>query len=537
MRLLPAYTVKAVTGGFAPKPSGIRQDQIIGTGRAYGVGGVGGPTEGNEGDGAEMTAAEMQAQQAYFDSTPFAGVYSPDKDYPETLTGYLEKALDYALAPHVEFNSLTQSYRATSPGGIIEAAMGPLAAFMAAGSALSKANLENINEQTLAGKPGYGIGLYNDAILGVSPNAISTSVFGMSPTAAGVLSGTIPETPPGFTQEEFHSAIMDALRGATRERSAFPPGIGPPTAIPNVTEAVNMAMYGDVTGADQGSNFSGVVTSYDQDTGFKSAVSNVTTVNIAGKPVSYNTPVVSNPPPGFIMGLPSPSTGGQPGGGAFGYGPDPQSDPGFDSGVSGQGSAPAGFDAGAVSAGGVPDSAYGPDPAANPSEGQGDNPGGGTGNTGSDDTGGATAGSPGSGGSDPDADGDGNGSGKIVCTAINLTYGLPMYTNKVWLAYNRKHNLDGAWELGYHKLFYPLVKRMNTNRLIHNFLIWFAKTRTHGVKEHMKGNKFTVRTLFLKPVLGSIVYLTGKAIQAGLLKKVDVDVRSLINKDISKHDR
>ena len=393
MRLLPGFTVRAVTGGFAPDPRGIRQDQIIGTGRADGVSGVGGPpAEGNEGDGGEMTAAEIQEQQDYFDSTAFAGAYSPDKDYPDTLAGYLEKALDYALAPHVEFNSLTQSYRATSPGGIIETAMGPLAGFLAAGAALSKANLENINEQALAGTPGYAVGLFDNAILGVSPNAISTGLFGMSPTEAGVLSGTIPDAPPGFTQQEFHSAIMDALRGAVPQRSSFPPGIGPPTAIPDVTAAVNMAMYGDVTGADQGSNFTGVVTSYDQNTGFKSAVSNVTSVDIGGIPVTYNTPVVNSPPPGFIMGLPSPSIGGQPGGGNFGYGPDPQSDPGLDSGVTGTGDTPAGFDAGAVSTGGVPDSAYGPDPGAQPNDDDAGHTGGGAADGSEADTGGGYGG-------------------------------------------------------------------------------------------------------------------------------------------------
>jgi len=518
MRLIPGYTVRAVTGGFAPDPRGIRQDQIIGTGRADGVSGVGGPPiERNEGDGGEMTAAEIQEQQDYFDSTAFAGAYSPDKEYPETLAGYLEKALDYALAPHVEFNSLTQSYRATSPGGIIEAAMGPLAGFMAAGAALSKANLENINEQALAGTPGYAVGLFDNAILGVSPNAISTGLFGMSPTEAGVLSGTIPDAPPGITQEAYNQAIMTALLDAVVP--ATPPGIGPSTSsIPDVTAAVNQEVYGSPSGADALANTTGMVFSYTQ--------------NPFGKPGMMKNPVMTKENlPVTMGGWKSSDFGFDP---DFGYDPYDDTNPVQDTAF---------FDDELDVTPGVTSdistaNEYGDPTAPGGGEFGGSSPSSGnTGNTGTTGNTGSTSMGSNSGMSGPGDMGGGDDNGKIVCTAINLTYGLPMYTNKVWLAYNRKHNLDGAWELGYHKLFYPLVKRMNNNRLIHNFLIWFAKTRTHGVKEHMRGNKFTVRTLFLKPVLGSIVYLTGKAIQAGLLKKVEVDVKSLISKNISKQDR
>ena len=38
----------------------------------------------------------------------------------------------------------------------------------------------------------------------------------------------------------------------------------------------------------------------------------------------------------------------------------------------------------------------------------------------------------------------------------------------------------------------------------------------------MKGNMFTVNTLILRPLLSPIVYITGKLIQKGILKKVNV---------------
>jgi hypothetical protein len=118
--------------------------------------------------------------------------------------------------------------------------------------------------------------------------------------------------------------------------------------------------------------------------------------------------------------------------------------------------------------------------------------------------------------------GGGGGGGKIICTTMNKMYGLPMYSNKVWMRYNKYKNLDSAWELGYHKIFLSLVKRMPTNKYIRIILEWLAKNRTHGVKEEMRGNIFTTNTLLIRPILGPIVYLTGKLVQKGYLKKVDV---------------
>ena len=38
----------------------------------------------------------------------------------------------------------------------------------------------------------------------------------------------------------------------------------------------------------------------------------------------------------------------------------------------------------------------------------------------------------------------------------------------------------------------------------------------------MKGNIFTTNTLLIRPILGPVVYITGKLIQKGILKKVNV---------------
>jgi len=139
-----------------------------------------------------------------------------------------------------------------------------------------------------------------------------------------------------------------------------------------------------------------------------------------------------------------------------------------------------------------------------------------------DDT---SAQSQGPGGSDTAGDSSADGSessGKIICTAMNKMYGLPMYSNRVWMRYNKYKKLDSAWELGYHKIFLSLVKKMPTNKYIRKSLEWFANTRTHGLKEEMKGNMFTVNTLILRPLFSPIVYITGKLVQKGILKKADV---------------
>ena len=70
--------------------------------------------------------------------------------------------------------------------------------------------------------------------------------------------------------------------------------------------------------------------------------------------------------------------------------------------------------------------------------------------------------------------GGGGGGGKIICTTMNKMYGLPMYSNRVWMRYNKYKKLDSAWELGYHKIFLSLVKQMPTNKYIRNTLEWFA---------------------------------------------------------------
>lgn len=291
----------------------------------------------------------------------------PDKDFPDTIAGYIQsKIADYIGVP-TAVNPLTGTVRAKGVPKAFGIAMPlPMSALAFLGQKASQANLENIQEQAIAGKKGYSVGLLNGSIVGISPGPLG---FGT------VQSGMYGTAPPGLTQAQHEQNVQAALEAHAAE-------IAQGQTIPDITGTYNDMTFGDPSGANMGSNFTGVVTSTVANplgpdfANVNTAVTNSISIDTPGGYITIDTPVTSsNPPPGYISGLPSPSIGGQPGGGNFGYGPDPDSDPGFDSGVTGVGEAPAGFDAGAVSTGGVPDSAYGPDPEANPNEG-GDSQGG-----------------------------------------------------------------------------------------------------------------------------------------------------------------
>ena len=200
MRVLPGVAVRTVMGGFAPKPSGIRQDAIqqsVGTGRARGTGPVGSTVGDDGGDDQQITPEEYQRQVEYFANNKFAGSYSTDKEYPDTLAGQLQKSLDYALAPHVEFNKLTQTYRATGPGGAVESMMGPLGPLAALGYEANMRNLERLQGKVDAGEKGYGVGLLDNQIVGTSP--LPEFMQGtMFDPGYGTFSGMVPGTPRGI---------------------------------------------------------------------------------------------------------------------------------------------------------------------------------------------------------------------------------------------------------------------------------------------------------------------------------------------------
>jgi hypothetical protein len=105
---------------------------------------------------------------------------------------------------------------------------------------------------------------------------------------------------------------------------------------------------------------------------------------------------------------------------------------------------------------------------------------------------------------DGDGDGSGDGDGKIICTAMNNMYGFGSYRNAIWMKYQKDYMSSEEYQLGYHKLIMPLVKKMPTNKTIRVILERIAKQRTIYLRKEMRGekqiavmiSKFTIRPLF-----------------------------------------
>jgi len=138
------------------------------------------------------------------------------------------------------------------------------------------------------------------------------------------------------------------------------------------------------------------------------------------------------------------------------------------------------------------------------------------------------AGEAGAGGDDTGGDGAGDGGGtggdgKIVCTMMNHLYGFNLKQNALWLRYAKTKQLDPAYQLGYHKIFTPLVRKMPTNKSIAFALSWLATQRTNSIKKELKGSKVTLYKSIVRPTLGSLCYVTGKLIQKGILKPAKLE--------------
>jgi len=289
-----SYAGRPTPQAYAPYPI-----YGIGTGRASATGSVGTTTsiEGAGGDepggGPDTTDGGIN-----FESDSFLG----------TINDYAAEQVESFFGFPTEINQLTGTMRATGIPDVL-AAMMPMhmSALVSLGAAISQENLENIFESQKAGKKGYGVATLDGRILGVSPNAISTA-FGMSPTDAGVLSGTIPDAPPGISQSAYEAAIIDALQNvqSVPGRPAIS-GIGPPTpaTIGDITAAVNQAVYGSPAGPDALANTTGMVFGY--------------TANPFGKPGMMKTPIMTKEDlPVTKEGFKSSDLGFDP---SFGYDP------------------------------------------------------------------------------------------------------------------------------------------------------------------------------------------------------------------------
>ena len=102
--------------------------------------------------------------------------------------------------------------------------------------------------------------------------------------------------------------------------------------------------------------------------------------------------------------------------------------------------------------------------------------------------------------------------GKVVCTMMNDSYGFGSFRNAIWLRY-AKRNLTKQHEIGYHRIFLPLVKFARQkgfiNKIVKNILEHIAIHRTIDIRKEEK-NKIHLLGRVYRKILEPICYWVGK---------------------------
>ena len=104
-------------------------------------------------------------------------------------------------------------------------------------------------------------------------------------------------------------------------------------------------------------------------------------------------------------------------------------------------------------------------------------------------------------------DGPSNGGGKIVCTMMNDSYGFGSFRNKIWLRHSK--DLAPEYQIGYHKIFLPLVRLSKTNKLLKKTLEHIAVHRTIDIRQEARGKVHLLGRVYRK-ILEPICYWVGK---------------------------
>jgi len=99
------------------------------------------------------------------------------------------------------------------------------------------------------------------------------------------------------------------------------------------------------------------------------------------------------------------------------------------------------------------------------------------------------------------------GGGKIVCTMMNESYGFGSFRNKIWLRHSK--NLAPEYQIGYHRIFLPLVKKAKTNKALKKVLEHIAIHRTIDIRQEER-NKIHLLGRVYRTILEPICYWVGK---------------------------
>ena len=104
-------------------------------------------------------------------------------------------------------------------------------------------------------------------------------------------------------------------------------------------------------------------------------------------------------------------------------------------------------------------------------------------------------------------DAGGDKGGKIVCTMMNESYGFGSFRNKIWLRHSK--NLAPEYQIGYHRIFLPLVKKAKTNKVLKKILEHIAIHRTIDIRQEER-NKIHLLGRIYRKILEPICYWIGK---------------------------
>ena len=104
-------------------------------------------------------------------------------------------------------------------------------------------------------------------------------------------------------------------------------------------------------------------------------------------------------------------------------------------------------------------------------------------------------------------DSSSNSRDKIVCTMMNESYGFGSFRNKIWLRQSK--NLAPEYQIGYHKIFLPLVKLSKKNIVLKKILEHIAVHRTIDIRQEARGKKHMLGRVYRK-ILEPICYWVGK---------------------------
>jgi len=90
---------------------------------------------------------------------------------------------------------------------------------------------------------------------------------------------------------------------------------------------------------------------------------------------------------------------------------------------------------------------------------------------------------------------------------MNESYGFGSFRNKIWL----KHSKDLApeYQIGYHKIFLPLVKLSKKNIVLKKVLEHIAIHRTIDIRQEARGKVHLLGRIYRK-ILEPICYWVGK---------------------------